>query len=385
MIAAALDTYGIFGREIQDGIYRYALNARPDRWQDLVAIPNAKLLDCDLAGYHLDGIIVGATSKRLQREVQRLGVPAINVSGSFRRPVFPSVHVDNRRLGEIAAEYFLQHDHQHFVFVASPRRYAYAEERGRGFASVVADAGYSVQWRGRFPSGLVRGAEHSLLSNTELLRSCPKPVAVFAIDDYVAAAVHASAEAIGLDVPSQVAVLGVNDEPNMHLGSLGLSSIVQPFNDIGYEAAARLDRLMDGQKLTPRNLRLPPLGVVARASSDMRAITDSIVIDALKFIREEACNGARVEDVVDALPISRRSLHRRFTEAVGSTVIEELTRVRIARACKLLSRDGISVAEVSEASGFRDRSRFAAAFRAAMNQTPTEYRRKLADPLTRHG
>jgi LacI family transcriptional regulator len=182
---------------------------------------------------------------------------------------------------------------------------------------------------------------------------------------------------VGLAVPDQVAVVGVdNDEFLCNLSDPPLSSVAPDTRRTGYEAAALLDRLMSGrEKSRGQSTFVQPLGVVARRSTDVLALADPDVSAAVRFIREHACDGIAVKDVLDEVPLSRRVLEGRFRKLFGRTPHDEIARVRFERVRRLLRETSLPLAEVAQRSGFRNAEYLATAFRREFAMSPNDYRR----------
>ena len=125
-------------------------------------------------------------------------------------------------------------------------------------------------------------------------------------------------------------MIGVdNDELMCELTNPPLSSVELGTQTIGYQAAALLDRLMAGEKPSQLKHAAPPEGIVARRSSNIFAIEDADVAAALQFIREKACSGIQVHDVVRSVSVSRSTLEVRFKVVTGRTMHAEIQRVRV--------------------------------------------------------
>ena len=121
-----------------------------------------------------------------------------------------------------------------------------------------------------------------------------------------------------LSVPDEIAVIGVdNDQVICDFCQPPLSSVIPAAEQIGFEAARMLDQLMRGEQPAVRNLLVKPLGVADRQSTDVMAIDDGDVVAALKIIRERACLGLSVADILREIPIARSSLERRFRNSLG--------------------------------------------------------------------
>src|SRR5262249_36324273 len=144
---------------------------------------------------------------------------------------------------------------------------------------------------------------------------------------------------VGIAVPDEVAVIGAdNDELICNIASPALSSVIINDEQRGYEAAAMLDCLMCGQKPPRSVVYIEPSGAVSRASTDILATEDEALTAALHFVRDRACSGITVRDILRVVKVSRSVLERRFRKFVGRSINDELIRVRLNHAVELLSR-----------------------------------------------
>src|SRR5262249_29800449 len=157
----------------------------------------------------------------------------------------------------------------------------------------------------------------------------------------------------GLRVPDEVAVIGVdNDEFLCHLSSPPLSSVNTGAERVGYEAAALLDRLMAGGRPPTAPILLPPVGVVVRSSTDVVASEDRELAELIRFVRDNACGGLRVEEALRRSSLSPSTMQRRFKALLGRTPKQEILRVQLERAKQLLAETDLTVAEVAAKCGF---------------------------------
>ena len=180
----------------------------------------------------------------------------------------------------------------------------------------------------------------------------------------------------GVAVPDEVAVVGVdNDGLLCELSDPPLTSVEPDARRTGYTAAEILDRLMNFRRVPVLSHRIPPVGVVTRQSSDTMAVGDADVAEAVRFIRENACSGISVKDVLQRVPLSRRALETRFVKAVGRTPHAEVERVRLERAKHLLRATDLPVFEVAQRTGFRYQEYLSVAFRRYTGVSPTQYRK----------
>ena len=204
--------------------------------------------------------------------------------------------------------------------------------------------------------------------------SLPRPVAVLAHNDVRGRHLVESCAEIGLSVPDNVAVLGIDNEPPFcEVCQPPLSSIVPNAERVGYEAGASLEKLMGGGPAEPCVL-VPPQGIVVRQSTDVTAVSDPLVANAVRFIREHACEGIGVADVMAHAVTSRTWLDQRFRQFLGHTPHDEILRVRLKRACQLLEASDLTLDVVAERSGFRHGAYLVEVFLREFGQTPGEYR-----------
>jgi LacI family transcriptional regulator len=171
-----------------------------------------------------------------------------------------------------------------------------------------------------------------------------------------------------------------NDEILCSLSSPPLTSVDINTVQVGYEAAALLDRLMAGARPPDEPMLLTPRGVVPRESTDVLATDDRELAVAIRFIRDHACGGLRVKELVRKTGLTRRSLERRMEKLLGRSPKEEITRVQIERAKRLLTETDLSAAEVAEKCGYGQPKYFSQVFHAKVGLPPGAYRRRGAQP-----
>jgi LacI family transcriptional regulator len=211
----------------------------------------------------------------------------------------------------------------------------------------------------------------------EWIRALPKPIGVMAANDERGLQVLDACRRAHVAVPEQVAVIGVdNDEPLCDLSIPPMTSIDVNAEGVGYEAAALLDRLMDGRKASGKMTKIAPRGVVTRLSTDMVASEDEEVNRAVRYIRENACKGLQVVDVVAYMGMSRASLQQRMKQIVGRTIHQEIQRVRLARVQELLVMSGMTIKQVTREAGFASVQYMTRVFRAVTAETPARYRNR---------
>jgi LacI family transcriptional regulator len=313
-----------------------------------------------------DGIIARVESRRLIRLIEQWNVPTVDVLGWYRLEGIPQLGNDRRAIARMAAEYLLERGLEHFAYCGFPGL-AYSDQRGDHFADYLQNVGRhghiyrdSHSERRSHPSrrtNLTTTEAQGLLQIDELaawLHDLPKPVGLLACNDIRAQQVLSACSEHGIAVPDRVAVIGVdNDEVLCEMCDPPLTSIELNNRRIGYEAAAQLERMIRGEPVPTEKLLVPPVRVVSRASTDLMAVADSDVAAAIHFIREHACEGICVEDVLAHVAISASSLKRRFAASLGRSPKAEILRVQLERVKHLLRSTNLPLAKVAELAGFQ--------------------------------
>jgi LacI family transcriptional regulator len=327
------------------------------------------------------GVIIQLRHRQEADELIKAGVAAVNISNVMSPPVsLPAVFPDDAATGKLAASYFLERGFRNFAFFGL-RGARYAQQRAEGFQGALRTAGFDCaivhrkEENGGDPDPLSQDADRQ--ARIEALATLPRPLAIFCGNDSCAKEAVRLATMLGLQVPDQIAVLGVdNDEINCELSGVQLSSIRLNTEQIGYEAAVLLSKLISGQPAPPEPILVPPIEVITRRSSDVLALADAEVAAAVRFIRDRGGREINVEDLLSRTQLSRRSLEMRFRKALGRSPYQEIRRVQLERAKLLLSRTDRPVREIADACGFKEARQLSMAFHDQIGLTPRQYRRK---------
>ncbi len=336
----------------------------------LVSLPEPIAeLESVLRRMHVNGIVGALSSPELIEVARGVGVPAVNVSNRVKKIVLPRVITDDAAAGRLGAEHLLERGLRDLAF-APFRHSAYSTERERGFHEAVEAGGarfHRIQEdprRATTPERMMRS-----------IGALPKPVGILACNDRCGRHVLESCLEVGLRVPDEVAVLGVDDDPvECELTPVPLSSVRLQGEQVGYEACRLLLRLIEGKAPPKLPILIPPVGVTVRRSSDVIAVSDAAVAQALRLIRERATESMTIASLLRDVPLSRRVLETRFRELLGRSPYAEVMRLRVQWAKQLLTETNLRVSEVAEQSGFGELRRLSVVFRAKTGLTPSEYR-----------
>ncbi len=375
-IALLLDRSLSFVRNVLRGIRAYAAN-RP-QWI-LRDGPPRQYVANRVQEWRPHGIIAGLVLPRVAHTLMRIEKPLVDTAFALPELNVPTVDVDHAAVGRMAAEYYLERKFVHFGFYGS-ESVCYARVEERAFRERLAEEGYAVSsCHGDFLPDAKASAlwKKSAQKTVRWLRQLPKPVAIFACEDTPVRYLADLCRRHGLEIPHDVALLGVgNDDLECRLGTPLLSSIAVPSQHIGYEAAALLDRLMAGQPAPRDPILLPPLHVVTRHSTDVLAVEDPIVQAALQHIRRHAGEPMRVADVAHALAVGRRDLERRFRRLLDRSVLEEIHKARLEVAAILLADTQLPISTVARRAGLASTRQLDGLFARLKGMTPTAFRRQ---------
>jgi LacI family transcriptional regulator len=281
-------------------------------------------------------------------------------------------------IAHIAANYFLERCFTHFAYVGVLDR-AWSQRRGHEFTNTLAKQGKVTHVY--VPPQRVRDRlwEREQSSMAEWLKELPKPIGVFACDDDRGREVLEACVVAKLRVPEEVAVLGVdNDEVFCDLAYPPLSSISLSTEAAGYQAAELLDAMMQSGSTERRSIVMEALGVETRRSTDIVAVEDSELSDALRFIHSHKGVNITVNDVVGQALVSRRNLEVRFRKAIGRSILDEIQSVRLEQSKKLLVESTLSITQVAFSAGFKTSAYFTQFFHQRVGKTPRQYRKEFS-------
>jgi LacI family transcriptional regulator len=182
----------------------------------------------------------------------------------------------------------------------------------------------------------------------------------------------------GVSVPDELAVIGVdNDEPLCEVCNPPLSSVRPNHELVGYEAARVLEQLMQGARQPKRAIWIQPSGIQARLSTQVLAVEDHLLANALSLIREHACSGLRANELARHVGVSRSVLQRRFRALLKRTIHDEIMAVRLRQACALIANTDLPLAEIAEKSGFKHQEYMGVVFKKHFHLTPAQHRQRV--------
>ncbi len=363
LVAVILDAARPYDRLIIGGVAHYA--REHGGWSLYVEEDPLQKLP-DLKRWHGQGIIANFDDRQVAAAMRGLTIPVVGVGGGYGwyEPASgtPYIYTDNAAIGRLGAEHLLGCGFETLAFYGYPRTTTsgWSEERAASFESAATQAGRPCHvFTGRHATA--RRWEDLQDELMSWIAKLPKPVGLMACNDVRARHVLEACRSLGLRVPHDVAVLGVdNDEMICDLTSPPLSSIDQSARRIGYEAAAALDRLMQAsgrskrrsQSAPPQPVVIPPIGVIARASTDTTATRDEAVLVALHHLRRNPWRRPDVAAIAAEACVSRSTLENRFRTVIGRSIHEEFVRLRLAGLRRLITDTDLPLKAVAIRASF---------------------------------
>ncbi|MEZ8647239.1 XylR family transcriptional regulator [Vibrio cyclitrophicus] len=385
----------VYDRQVIEGIGEY-LQASQCEWDIFLEEDFVTHLD-NFKEWRGDGVIADFDNPKIQELLADSDVPVVGVGGSYTNaddyPNVPYVATDNEALIELGFQHLKEKGLENFAFYGIPHDPAkrWATERELAFKKVVEREGYSgAVYRGNETSPQTWQYDMNRLA--DWLQRLPTPTGIIAVTDSRARHLLQVCEHLNVMVPDKVSVIGIdNEELARYLTRVSLSSVGQGCKDMGYRAAKMLHKLVKNRdieagqpnpdKKLPRIL-IPPTKVFERQSTDFQALKDTYVIQAMHFIRHNACKGIKVDQVLSYVGISRSNMEARFKEERGHSIHQEIHNSKLKRACTLLQGTSLPIIEISELCGYPSLQYMYTVFKKNLDQTPKDYREAaLAESL----
>ena len=380
-VALLIESSRSYGRQLLKGIAAYARTH--GSWtffhQERAF---GDLVPPDLKEWKPHGIIARLAGARVTRQIRRMNLPTVDMYPEGKPEGIPGVASDPELLARMAVGHFLDRGFRDFAYCGFTG-VRFSDLRATCFVEQLSQRGLrgSVFSYPGMPrdSDLAAVETHALRYADKLvawLRGLPKPLGLMACNDVRAQQVLTVCREAGIAVPDQVAVLGVdNDDVQCELCDPPLSSIDPNVEQIGYQAAALLDRMLKGEARLSARILVPASGVVVRRSTDVLAIDNQDAAEAIRFVRGRACQGIAIEDVMEHASVSRSTLERWFEKYLGRSPTVEIVRVQVQRVQELLRTTNLTLEEISRAAGFAHVESMQRIFKRTVGLTAGQYRK----------
>jgi LacI family transcriptional regulator len=370
----------VFDRQVIEGIGHYLQSTQVD-WD--VYLEEDFL--CRLEHIHEwggNGIIADFDDPQIRAALKDINIPVVGVGSSYANedlyPSVPYVATDNTAIVRSAYEHLKQKGMERFAFYGLPldSDHLWANEREQAMMDLCkADSRECALYRGQPTSA--ETWQYNMNRLADWLDSLPTPIGIVAVTDARARHLLQACANINRLVPDHICIVGIDDDDiARNLSRISLSSVTQGCFDMGFQAAKLLHKRMENPNLKDKRVTIGPVGVVERQSSDFKSIQDPYVMQAMHYIRQNACRGIKVGQVLDHIGISRSNLENRFMEERNHSVHAAIHQEKLNRACELLTNSNKPVKEIALVCGYRSLQYLYAVFNQHFGITPSEYRNR---------
>jgi len=327
-----------------------------------------------------DGVITVLTSRREEELASKLPIPVVNLSGWYAPTPksLPRVNADCRAMGRLAADHFVASGINHFGYYGFQQVW-FSQERSIGLQQRAGEMKCSC-------TEFLHPMNHQIVSWQQQkrklltwLKHLPKPVGILCVHDYRARVILECCEELGLNVPADVSVLGIdNDQMTCDYCTPSLSSISRDPFACGEAAAQLLHHLMLKRQPATKHILVPPNGVIQRQSTSRLYDADPLIRQVIAYVQQQIGQPFSVMSIAQNLKLSRRTLEIRFQTRLGITPHAYILSQRISQAkTLLLQRESYrTLSEIAHACGFNSIKTFRLAFKSLTNLTPAQFRKQ---------
>lgn len=318
------------------------------------------------------GMIAHVPDKKTMQLIIDSKIPTI--TRGIKIPGFPVITSNATAVATMAAEHLIECGFQSFAFCDRIGT-SWSQKRCEVFRHLVKKNGGDFYHYQAPTTKTKRLWENEQPILADWLQQLPKPIGIMADNDDRARHIIEAAKIAEVKIPDEVAIIGVdNDDQVCALAYPHLSSIALNFEQVGYRAAELLDLMMKGITVDDEEIILEPTHIVARQSTDVQAIEDSEVIDAIHFIRENTRKPIGVDNVVEATMLSRRVLEKRFRTTYDQSILSMIRKSRVEQICRMLIETNMTVSQIGNAMGFTSEKHISRTFRKEKEMSPIAYR-----------
>ncbi|MFA6813025.1 MAG: DNA-binding transcriptional regulator [Bacteroidaceae bacterium] len=302
------------------------------------------------------------------------GIIALAQDYKSRFPGIPNITSDYRLAGRMAADFFIRKGYRSFAFFGY-KDVVWSTEREEGFYEYIQAQGLGKNFYEYNNEQIENLWYYDSVPLISWLRALPSTTALLACDDNQAIKITEVCRTIGIKIPEEIAVLGVdNDTVVCNLSDPPLSSLQMNVEMGGYDAAALIEKMLKDKEMVPPDIFIKPLNIVNRISTDIYSTDDPYILTAIKFIHQNIVEKISVNDIVKQVPLSRRLLETRFKKVTGQSIYQYILNLKMEQFAQLLLISNESISEIASSVGFLDYKNLARQFRILKKCSPSEYR-----------
>ena len=304
-------------------------------------------------------------------EAKKLNIPIFLRTYKKVYNEFPMLTGHYREFGAYAADFFINQNFNNYAFIGM-KDILWSVSRYEGYSEQISISKKLMTYHYE-----VEDFQNEIKEISAWLYSLPKPIAMFACNDFMARQVTEICQMNGIRIPEDISLLGVdNDEFMCNISSPTLSSIKLNFEKHGYEIAQTLFKMIAEKKIWPARIPVEAIGVVERMSTKRKVISDPYIREIVDFISRNYTQDIDISKLTSFIPLSRRAIELKFKkEMYPYTISSYILKLRLEHFCHLLQSSELPVGTAAYKSGFIDNSNFSTLFKKYKGVTPTEYRK----------
>jgi LacI family transcriptional regulator len=323
-----------------------------------------------------DGIIGQLYNDMDIKAILESKIPVVAQDFKERFKELPNITGAYRETGLMGASYFLQKGFKNFAFYGF-NDIVWSRERAEGFEEKITSLGYKVHYFEHRKSRSTDLWYYKSNSLSKWLLSLPKPIALMTCDDNQGLHIAEACKQNKIRIPEEVAVLGVdNDVMLCELSDPPLSSIAMDVEKGGYDTAKLMDHMIIHGFDSHYDIVVKPTQIITRQSTDIYATNDDYIASTLKYIHKNIEKNLQVDEVVKQVPLSRRTLEKRFLQITGYPIYKYISNLRIEKFAQKLLETDQTVFEIAMDLGLNDSKNIARQFKQVKGCNPVEYRRQ---------
>ena len=368
------------------GVLKGILTHHPDDipWQHRDSAPDLRVMPA-LRKWNPDGIIAHIFDQSIAEALTQFDCPIVNTTDTLQGFDFPLVEVNNLAVGVMAANYFLSKGFINYGYFGSSWAH-FSLRREKGFCEELSRQGFNASiCNAEFlPRPSFKQIWDIADENVvKWLRALPKPCAILASNDIPARYLAELCSELNIRVPEDIAILGVdNDEAECQMSSPALSSIEIPTRLIGLRAAKILDQLILGESLGDIHIKIDPLRIIERGSSDIETHTDPLISKLMSIITQSAINNPKVDTLASACGVSRRLLEKKVSRILGTTILSLVQEQQVKITKNLLLNTYLPIGQIAEKCGLGSQRRLNEVFMKKTGTNPSSFRKRHLSPFS---
>lgn len=354
-----------FAKQNTDWVFR---NGYPALQED-----HSSLQDLSIYGNRKVDAIVGRIPEALIPQLKSLGIPVVLSNLKKSDPEISRLTCDYDQEGKMAADFFISKKYSNLAFLGIQGS-NFSTGRFNGFKKEAEERVPDGNFFSYFQSSAPDASDPE--SITAWVKTLPERTGLFACCDVLAATACTACFFNKFSVPEHISILGIdNDEFICTTSYPQISSIARSVEKAGYSLGKKLQKLFEGDSEWPFEIKVKPLFIEERQSTDKTKCDDPLIDTVLTYVHENYNKKLTLEQLAKMINMCKRNLEIRFKKEMPHTSLKAyIIDYRIKNAIYLLTKTSKPIGNIAIEVGFTDASNFSQTFKRNQGITPHEYR-----------